>query len=341
MKNKNKLIQEIQHNFHTDIRVAKLDVVLILLAELIAAMVDEEGLKRVYTLYMGLIKWALKDKHLGIAHILLWHGRDLIMAFGTPTEKDMLEPMTERNKGSACEEGQKYKIQGLVYDRLAAYALKLTRDIKQVTADVKNCNVPRSEWNMKLDGLCKNINFIARIPVFNGNPIIKTTVALRGDRTTIRISADILKFMYVKVRLFEAAAEAFYVIDRQASSRVLKADVTAEKAASKFRSVMNGLKIQLDRCFRHAEEDKEALTLCLNSDLITNEYGLSTDALLFDFATACGYSEKTFWDFSNVYPKRRTYELSGTSSYQATAPENPQISWKDVCLRRINPRIVV
>ena len=50
MKNKNKLIQEIQHNFHTDIRVAKLDVVLILLAELIAAMVDEEGLKRVYML---------------------------------------------------------------------------------------------------------------------------------------------------------------------------------------------------------------------------------------------------------------------------------------------------
>ena len=304
------LIEEINRCFQVNVRFEMIDTVLTMLGELSERCNDAEAQQKVYETYQRLIKWAWHDNHYVIVNILLWHGRNLILKYGSEAEREMLETITGSYKVLSPKERLKYNFTEIVYDRLAAYELQIIKELRAFSADVKRGGLSEEAQRAKVTAFCACLNFIKIIPIPNGYPVIKTE-PLGSGHGKVAIRTEIVKYAYLKIRLYEAAAEAFRLADQGITGKVVWSNSMAAMTAAKFRNIMRGLKEALDKYIRHAEEDQEALAVYLNPGYAATEDGINTDEIEFGFATYCGFKEKTFRDFFNVYPKDIAGAVSG------------------------------
>ena len=314
------LIKEINRNFQVNVRYEKFDKVLTMLGDLAESCVEVEAQQQVYETYQRLIKWAQHDNHHVIANLLLWHGSRLIVKYGSDADREMLDEVTLCYKALSPKDRLKYNFTEIVYDRLAAYELQLITDIKAFIADVKAGTVLPDEQKAKLGWFNTYLNFIKMIPIPNGYPLVKTE-PLGAGYGKVGVRTEILKFAYLKIRLFEVAVGAFQLVDQERIGRIGWAQSTAVSTANKFRSIMSGLKEKLERYIRHAKEDKEELVILLNPGYLTTEEGINTDDMEFKFAVNCGYRETTFREFLAVHPKEiaATYvDLSYSATWSGT-----------------------
>ena len=293
------LKEELQRNFRPPVRFEKIDRVLTMLGDMLEAAVSIAEKKQLLAIYLELIETAKSDGHYVIVTLLLWHGYDLIHEYGTAEDIAMAEGVIARYKALPAKERQKYNFTELVYDRLAAYERQLITDVADFRAAIGNGALSPEAEEAKRQGLWKALCFVKAIPVPYGYTIAKY-MPVGSGYVKVVIQSEILKFAYLKIRLFEAAAWLYSECDAMKSDW---ANDTAMKTANKFRDCMRDLKLNLDKIIRHAKEDDDRLTVYLNQGTYYSDYNRSADAITFNIATQFGFEEKTFTDFFSVYPQ--------------------------------------
>ena len=299
LNNVDMLKEELHRNFRPPVRFEKIDRILTMLGDMLAAAVSIAEKKQLLAIYLELIATAKNDGHYAIVTLLLWHGYGLIHEYGSAKDIAMAEGVISTYKALPAKERMKYNFTEPIYDRLAAYESQLITDVADFRAAIGNGALSPEAEEAKRQGLWKALCFVKAIPVPYGYTIAKYMPAGAGYAKVV-IQGEILKFAYLKIRLFEVAVGLFAKCD---SMKAVWAYNTAMATAKKFRECMRELKENLDKIIRHAKEDDDRLTVCLAQKTYYSDYDRSADALTFNIATQYGYEEKTFKDFFNVYPE--------------------------------------
>lgn len=294
----NVLVKEINNSFKADVRNNRICQVLGMLGDL-RQTVEPAEMKEVYKLCKQLVRWAQSDGHNAIATLLMRQNYDLIVAYGTREDKAMADGVTDVFKALPASEKKTYYFTEETYAQLATYENQLIKEIETNTVLMLGEVLTPSEQQKMHVWVNQMLLFINSIPI----PYYYTAakyVPLSGGPSRVIVQTSILKFSYLKVRLFEAAEELFISAGTAGRDKAMWSRQMAMIAADKFRASMQSLKDQLDRMVRHAKEDREQMVIYTNPGTIIVGQDFSTDKMTFAFASAYGYREKRFRDFEKV-----------------------------------------